>query len=129
MICVSNEKSRSSGPGFFHLVFGEKLIVIFPVFYRGHLLLLCEYAYEVGLVVEAAVVAYFRGAAGCVYEQIASLGYTQVVYMCYERYSGLLLEEMTEGRFRHVYKYCYIGQADLLGDVLLNIFACLRDSP
>ena len=80
----------------FNLVFCQQLIVIFSVFDRCHLLLLREYAYEVGLVVETAVIAYFRCSRRCVYEQVAGLCNTQVVNMSDEGYSRLLLEEVAE---------------------------------
>lgn len=55
-----------------------------PVLDRSHILPLREYTYEIGLVIEAAVIAYFRSAQRRTCEQVACLGYTKVVDICDE---------------------------------------------
>ena len=69
-----------------------------PILYRGHIFSFCKDPDEVGLVVEAAVVAYLRGAQGSVCKQVAGLGNSEVVHVCDEGNAGLSLEEMAERR-------------------------------
>ena len=68
-----------------------------PILDRGHVLPLGEDSDEVGLVVEAAVVADFRCTQRCVDKELARLCNTQVIDVCDKRDSCLFLEEMAEG--------------------------------
>ena len=79
-----------------------------PVLDRSHILTLCKYADEIGLVVEAAVIAYLRGAQGRAGQKITGLCYPKVIDICNERDTCLLLEEMAEGRFRHIHQHSHI---------------------
>ena len=75
-----------------------------PIFNRGHIFSFGEYPDEVGLVVEAAVVAYLRCASGGAGQQVAGLCHSQVVDIGDEGYAGLSLEEMAECRVRHIHE-------------------------
>ena len=79
-----------------------------PVLDRSHILTLCKYADEIGLVVEAAVIAYLRGTQGRAGQKITGLCYPKVIDIGNERDTCLLLEEMAEGRFRHIHQHSHI---------------------
>jgi hypothetical protein len=55
-----------------------------PILYRGHIFSFCKESDEVGLVVETAVITYFRRAQGGVGEQFACLCDPEVVHVCDE---------------------------------------------
>ena len=55
-----------------------------PIFNRGHIFSFCKEPDEVGLVVEAAVIAYLRGAESGVCKQVAGLCNPEVVDVCDE---------------------------------------------
>ena len=79
-----------------------------PIFDSGHILTLCKYADEIGLIVETAVIAYLRGAQGCARQKIARLCNSKVIDIGNERDTCLLLEEMAECRFRHIHQHSHI---------------------
>ena len=85
-----------------------------PILYRGHIFSFSEDPYEVGLVVETAVVTDLRRAQGGVCKQVAGFGDSQIVHIRDERDAGLSLEEMAECRVGHIDELRRIGKGDLL---------------
>ena len=84
-----------------------------PILDRGHVLSLGKDSDEVGLVVESAVITDFRCTQRGIDKEFARLCDTQVVDVCDERDSCLLLEEMAECGVRHIDQFSYFGQRDL----------------
>lgn len=85
-----------------------------PIFYRGHIFSFSEDPYEVGLVVESAVIAYLRRAQCCICKQVAGFGDSQIVHIRDERDARLSLKEMAECRVGHVDEFRCIRKSDLL---------------
>ena len=73
-----------------------------PIFDRSHIFSFCKEPNEIRLVVEAAVIAYFRCTESGVRQQVASLCNPQVVDISDERNARLSLEEMTECGIGHI---------------------------
>ena len=99
-----------------------------PILDRRHVLSLRKYPDEIGFVVETAVIAYFGCAQIGVCKQITRFCDPEIVYVGYEGYSCLLLEEVTESGVRHIDHLCSIRQGYLVGDVFFNVSAYLADS-
>ena len=55
-----------------------------PVLYRSHILAFGKNADEVRFIVESAVIAYLGSTERSAGKEITSLGYTQVIDICYE---------------------------------------------
>ena len=55
-----------------------------PILYRGHILAFGKYADEIRFIVESAVIAYLGSAQRGTGKKITSLGYTQIIDICYE---------------------------------------------
>ena len=79
-----------------------------PILDRGHILTFGKYADEIGLIIEAAIIAYLRSAQRCAGQKVAGLCNPQVIDVGNERDTCLLLEEMAERRFRHIHQHSHI---------------------